>query len=193
MLVAVDIDGVLLDTMECFCRIYNELYDDIRTKADITRFGFFSDWGMTEEEFWVVFRQCDIDGVKVINKRARKYMKKIADKHYVDIVTARSRTDKEGLEKALKSLGIIKGIHYHNLMLTLDHDIESKAQLNYQIFIDDNPNLAKLVSEKPYGVFGARTVLLWDQPWNWQIVNSVPVTRVSGWKDIMKWFKNHNL
>ena len=188
MNVAIDLDGVLLDTLGRFCEIYNLFNKDEKTKDDITRFGFFEDWGMPEEEFWALFECCQLDEIKPIDKKAPNYIKKIAEIRNVDIVCARAEKDRDGVEKALKTIGLIKGVHYNNLLLTLKDNLESKIHLPYDLYIDDNPKLAKDV-QKNYG----KHILLWQQPWNWKIHSIMGVHRVRNWKEIYKKIKNNNL
>jgi len=194
MKIALDVDGVLLDTMKCFCEIYNFVRHDNKTKNDITRFGFNEDWGMSEAEFWAVFEFCNIYDLKSIDNNAHKYIKKLAKKHEIDIVTARKKTERNGVKRALTRLGLKQGVHYNKIVLTLKEGIESKIELDYEIYIDDNPNLAKDIIKKPYyEPKDYKQMLLWQQPWNWRIESGNGVQRVRGWKDIMKWFKNNNL
>lgn len=204
MKIALDVDGVLLDTMGYFCEVYNNLYKDDKTKNDITRFGFSEDWGMSEEEFWEVFDICRHGEIEPIDKKACKYIKKIHKKHDIDIVTARPEKDRPYILSALHRLEIWNDIHYDKLVLTLKDNVNSKAELYYNIYIDDNPNLAnhiKRITEDDayyYEISGEhpstpQDLLLWQQPWNWRVVSELSVQRVTGWKSIMKWFKNNNL
>lgn len=55
----------------------------------------------------------------------------------------------------------------------------SKADLDYDIYIDDSPNLAVKVFLKP----GARMILM-DGPWNRDFEDSKVVKRAESWKDV---------
>jgi len=192
MKIALDVDGVLLDTMGRFCEMYNIINKDNKTKDDITRFGFSEDWGMSEKGFWNIFTLCKVgNNIKSINKNAPKYIKKLYKKHDIDIVTARQETDSLTILNNLYKIGIFKDIHYNKLILSLCDDIPSKAYLGYDLYIDDNPNQADDI--KAIQRFSDKTLLLWEQPWNWRVVSELGVQRVTGWKDIMRWFKNNNL
>jgi len=192
--VELDLDGVLLDTMSYFCEIYNLLNKTNKTIYDMTRYGFFEDWGETEEEFWNVFDFCQLDEIEPLDNKAPKYIKKIAKKYRVDIVTAREEKQRKDIMECLERIGLIQGIHFTQLKLTLHPLIDSKLDIPYDLYIDDSTNLAKLIQNQQYHyVYGTRQMLLWQQPWNWNVVSGNGVYRVTGWKDIIKWFKNNNL
>ena len=189
--IALDLDGVLVDAMGKFVEIWNKVRGDDKTINDIKRFGFYKDWGIVEAVFWVFFDLCKSEHLESLDPKAPKYIKKLFNKHHIDIVTARKESERGLIEKTLKDIGLIQGIHYANLVITPRLEHSPKIEYDYDIYIDDNPNLAKDV--QAIQQFEDRVMLMWVQPWNWMIEGGHGVYRVKSWKDIMNWFANNNL
>ena len=189
--IALDLDGVLVDSLGKFVEIWNKIKDDNKTINDITRFGFYTDWGMSEAVFWTFFDLCKTQKLDALDLKAPKYVKKLFKKHHIDIVTARKESERGLVEETLKNIGIFQGEHYRDLVITPRIEHSPKIEYDYDIYIDDNPNLAKDVQDIQQ--FEDRVLLMWVQPWNWMIESGNGVYRVNNWKDIMNWFANNNL
>lgn len=188
--IALDLDGVLVDAMGKFVEIWNKIRGDHKTINDITQFGFYKDWSMSEAVFWTFFDLCKNEELDAIDPKAPKYAKKLLKQYDLDIVTARKESERGLVEETLNNIGMFEGEHYDNIVITPRLEHSPKINYNYDIYIDDNPNLAKDVKALfPNGP----ALLLWQQPWNWMVVSHYGVYRVSGWKDIMSWFANNNL
>ena len=188
--VAVDLDSVLAQTVPAMLRVYNATYQTSYTKTDITDYSagnvlpelqrlgkskgksmFFrlldkawEDWQSIEPEPGA------IEAVRRMKDAGLQ----------IDIVTGRSTTPRDILELWLRQ----HGIPYDNLIVAEAkpgeerRTSELKTDLPYDIFVVDNPFMAKAIAGQP-----DKFLLLFDQPWNVGIVESENVVRVHGWPD----------
>ena len=189
--IALDLDGVLVDSLGKFVEVWNSIRNDKKTLDDIKRFGFYTDWGISEAVFWIFFDLAKTEKLDAIDPKAPKYIKKLFKQHSIDIVTARKESERGLVIRTLKNIGIFEGEHYANLVITPRLEHSPKIKYDYDIYIDDNPNLARDV--QAIQQFEDRVMLMWVQPWNWMVEGGHGVYRVNNWKDIMKWFSNNNL
>ena len=181
MKIAVDVDGVLLDIITPYTKLYNQLCNATYKKEGVKKWEFYLDWNLTEEEVFKVFYKIYNNAISVslTDKEAPKYLQLLDQEHEVDIVSARSFKFKSQLKEKLNQCGIAKGIHYKKLILVDPKPYDLKLQLNYDIFIDDNPHLVDLIKEKAKSV-----LLLFDQPWNRESVCNEKTIRVKNWKEV---------
>lgn len=180
--IALDIDGVLLDSINRFCEIFNLKYDSAYKEEDITDWEFFNDWNITEKEFYEIFYEIYQDtNLSLIDVDAPKYLRVLNKKYDIDIVTASSAQSSVFLLKNLNVVGIKKDIHYKNLINVSPKPYDIKLQYDYDIYIDDNPNLVKSIK-----FLGQKILLLFDQPWNRITHSNTNIFRVNSWREIFK-------
>lgn len=192
MKIALDLDGVLIDTMGKFVEIWNLLKKDNKTKDDIKRFGFYEDWGMNTEEFWAMFDFVKHEKIDPVDSKVAKYVKKIKEKYTysLDVVTTRKESERGLIERHLNDIGLVPGTHYDDIIITPRLGEVPKSAYPYDLFIDDSPYLAKDIQRfAPDGP----VVLLWQQPWNWMVESGNNVYRVTNWKQVLKCFENNKL
>jgi len=192
MKISVDLDGVLIQIMEEWVRIYNDIIEPLKhvTIEVVTQWDFWKDLPISEDEMIDIFGMIDIVKVPIIDKKAPKYLKKLNKIHDVDIVTARYKgeADRPKVQAKLDLMGLVKGVHYNELVVLPNQPKDIKLRRDYDVYIDDSPYLAKSFQE--YGVYEEmKLLLLPQQPWNWKIESKRGVVRVRGWKEIMKWLK----
>jgi uncharacterized HAD superfamily protein len=187
MKIAVDIDGVLLDIMVEYCKIFNKRYGTNYIKKDVTDWEFFKDWGISEEEAFAVFNQIYEDSMSVpfIDNEAPSVMKSLNLKHEVFIVSARESEFKLPIIKKLNFHNIKKGIHYIELILLTHKPYDLKLSKHFDLYIDDNPNLVD-----PIKKLKNKFLLLYDQPWNQNSKCEHNVIRVYNWKEVHKEINN---
>jgi 5'(3')-deoxyribonucleotidase len=146
--IALDFDNVLADTMNLWIKYYNDIYKKSLTKSDIKKWEFWIDLGIPETEAFKIFDKVwsDLNNLPLIEKGANIIIKEVATIAEIDVVTAVKAKIKPWLDW--------KGIIYNDIIYGY-----KKTQLDYSIFIDDSPSLAKeLANEK--------ICLLYNQPWN---------------------------
>ncbi len=181
MKIAVDIDGVILAMVPKVCDIYNKTYNTNYTKEDVRRWEFFKDWNITEESMFKIFYQVyeNSHTLSLVDKNAPQVLKKLYNKYFVDLVTARNIKFESNLLKRLNSLGIKKGTHYENLIHVEAKPYDSKLTLDYDIFIDDNPNLVSEMRK-----YRNKQLLLYNQSWNQNFHDEKRVKRIFNWIQI---------
>jgi len=181
MKIAVDVDGVLLDLMITYCEIYNQKYQTGYEKEDVNRWDFFVEWEISEKKAFEIFHGIyeETSDVPLIDNHAPKVLEKLNKIHHIDIVSARTDKYRSQLKKKLASHGIKKGYHYRNLILVSDKPYNIKLGLNYDLYIDDNPHLAKAIKNKKDII-----LFLYDQPWNRNIDEEINIIRVRNWQEI---------
>jgi len=183
MKIAVDVDGVILAMIPKVCEIYNKAFNTNYTKEDVKQWEFFKDWNISEESMYKIFYQVYTNSqtLSLVDKDAPQVLKKLYKKYFVDLVTARDLRFEGNLIEKLNSLGIKKGTHYENLIHVEAKPYDSKLSLDYDIIIDDNPNLIN-TSEG----FPNKKILLYNQPWNRNFKEKINLKRVENWKQIQK-------
>jgi hypothetical protein len=186
MKIAIDIDGVLLDIIIVYCEIYNKRYGTNYQKKDVTTWDFFKDWNMTEETAFNIFYEIYADSTKVpfIDENAPNIMKRLYELYDIDIVSARLPEYRSSIITKLNFHNVREGIQYVELILLHHKPYDIKLKQNYDVYVDDNPNLVE-----PMKQLKNRTMLLYDQPWNQDSVCEKNVYRVNDWNEVYKKIK----
>ena len=181
MRIAIDIDGVLLDLMVTYCEIFNEKYNTEYTIQDVKHWEFFRDWNITEEECFEIFHELYEDSMSVpfIDERALEYMRKLNISHEVYIVSAREPQYRNQTLKKLNYHNVKKDVQYVKLILLHHKPYDLKLSQEFNVYVDDNPNLAESIKKRK-----KRYLLLYDQPWNQDVVCIDNIIRVFNWKEV---------
>jgi uncharacterized HAD superfamily protein len=181
MKIAVDIDGVLLDFIVSFCEIFNKRHHTNFQKKDVTNWEFFQDWKILEEEAYEIFYYIYDNKISVplIDEEAPSFMKNLNKKHEVYVVSARTHQYRDQTLEKLRSHKVRQGIEFIDLVLVDHKPYDLKLNLNYNLYVDDNPNLVE-----PIKLLPDKSLLLYDQPWNQKSVCDKNVVRVKNWKEV---------
>ena len=172
MRIAVDCDGVLLDTVSHFLKHF---YPNYR-KEQIFQWNMHKILGITREEFMLKF--------KILNKYlsdfehgAERCFNHLSCYHELDIVTVNPEEKRSQLEDKFKNL------NYRDLILIDPADFKGKHILDYPIFIDDHPAFPNSIKR-----YKDKRLLLFDQPWNRDVNCALfgNVERVDNWEHIIK-------
>ena len=165
--IAVDLDGVLANTIVPVCRILNQRRS---TPLSVESFNQWNAWkvaGITKDQF---FRTLDEawfswEEIPPTEDDLAEKVRPLTEFGVVDIVTGRSPTTVAAAKKWLKR----QGISYDSFVRTAN-STDSKASLEYDIYIDDNAELMTFLSSIPLS-----TGILYLQPWN---KDSAPLPRI---------------
>lgn len=187
MRISVDIDGVLLDIMITYCEKFNTKFKTNHQKKDVIDWEFYKTWNISEKEAYEIFYSIYEDSMQVpfIDNNASKFMEKLNNIHEVYIVTARQAKYRDAILKKLKVHHIRKEVQYRALILLYPKPYDIKLNYDFDIYIDDNPNLAG-----PIKRLKERVLLLYDQPWNREIKCEKNVIRIFNWTDIYQFIIN---
>lgn len=175
MRIAVDLDGVLADTMVTFCRILNQRHSSQLTLESFISWNAWETARITKDEFYRTLDEAWFDWM-TIPPTEQSIAKKVSRIHRfgsVDIVTGRS------LETVPHATLWLRRYQVPYDAFVRTESTKSKVNLDYDLFIDDSPDLMALLATK----LGSNGIL-YTQPWNRDAPKMPRIFRVQQWGDI---------
>lgn len=167
MKIALDVDGVLADVIESWLIYSNKIRPNI-SKNDITNWDFWKKFKINQYDFYEELTSCwkNWNSIPPTENNLSIITEKLSNFGQVDIVTARELSTDSFVKNWLKQ----HDITYQNYVSVIDGPM--KADLDYDVFIDDSPlNAIKFVKHK-------KNVFLYSQPWN-QHISDQNIQRIS--------------
>ncbi|MBO0888638.1 hypothetical protein J2P12_06020, partial [Candidatus Bathyarchaeota archaeon] len=144
-------------------------FEDLDTWSSWKKFSISKDdFYRILDESWEDWRQVPPTEPGLASKVAR-----IARFGDIDVVTGRSRNTEEAARNWVES----QKIRYRHFVRVAGW--RDKPILNYDVYIDDAPDLMELVSDTPGG-----WAILYDRPWNRNVPVMPKVLRTNGWREI---------
>jgi uncharacterized HAD superfamily protein len=173
--IAVDLDGVLADTIAPFCIILNKRHETHFTPQSFVQWHAWETAQITKEEFFRTLDESWFDWKTIppTEENLRSKVRELGRFGRVDIVTGRSQ---ETVQPA------ISWLHYHEISydnFVRTDSTSAKATLDYDIFIDDAPELMILLASSL-----DRSGILYSQPWNQNSPLLPRIHRVHNWNEI---------
>lgn len=171
--IALDVDGVLADTMRSWLSLCNSRFSMNLTYDQIDKWNFWRDKGMEESDMETLFNQAWEDWEKMPSTEDN-LSKKVELLHQfgdVDIVTARNSMTITNVTKWLDKQKIKR-----DRIVVVEPD-QTKGHLDYDVFIDDSPlNLLDIADRGKFA-------LCYDQPWNRDVSQRENLLRIRGLSD----------
>ena len=167
MKIALDVDGVLADVIQSWLNYNNSIRQEI-SKQEISDWDFWKKFKINRYDFYTELSSCwenwmSVPPTETNLSLTTKNLSKIGQ---VDIVTARERSTDSFVKNWLNHYDI----SYDNYVSVIDGPM--KADLDYDVFIDDSPlNALKIIQQK-------KKIILYSQPWNQHILED-QIHRVS--------------
>ena len=167
MKIALDVDGVLADVIQSWLNYNNSIRQEI-SKQEISEWDFWKKFKINRYDFYTELSSCwenwmSVPPTETNLSLTTKNLSKIGQ---VDIVTARERSTDSFVKNWLNHYDI----SYDNYVSVIDGPM--KADLDYDVFIDDSPlNALKIIQQK-------KKIILYSQPWNQHILED-QIHRVS--------------
>jgi hypothetical protein len=167
MKIALDVDGVLADVIQSWLNYNNSIRQEI-SKQEISEWDFWKKFKINRYDFYAELSSCwknwmSVPPTETNLSLTTKNLSKIGQ---VDIVTARERST----DSFVKNWLSYHAISYDNYVSVIDGPM--KADLDYDVFIDDSPlNALKIIQQK-------KKIILYSQPWNQHILED-QIHRVS--------------
>jgi len=167
MKIALDVDGVLADVIQSWLNYNNSIRQEI-LRQEISDWDFWKKFKINRYDFYTELSSCwenwmSVPPTETNLSLTTKNLSKIGQ---VDIVTARERSTDSFVKNWLNHYDI----SYDNYVSVIDGPM--KANLDYDVFIDDSPlNALKIIEQK-------KKIILYSQPWNQHILED-QIHRVS--------------
>ena len=172
---AVDLDGVLANTMVPVCRIINRCHS---AHFEVSSFVQWRAWEIakiTKEEFFRTLGQAWLEWPTIppTEDSFAEKVSHLSEFGKVDIVTGRSPETVAPANSWLKK----QGIRFNSFVRTANG--KDKARLNYDVFIDDSPELMSHLSSS-----SSRHGILYTQPWNRKSPIMPRICRANSWNQV---------
>jgi len=167
MKIALDVDGVIADVIQSWLNYNNSIRQEI-SRQEISDWDFWKKFKINRYDFYTELSSCwenwmSVPPTETNLSLTTKNLSKIGQ---VDIVTARERSTDSFVKNWLNHYDI----SYDNYVSVIDGPM--KANLDYDVFIDDSPlNALKIIEQK-------KKIILYSQPWNQHILED-QIHRVS--------------
>jgi uncharacterized HAD superfamily protein len=173
--IAVDLDGVLAESMLVWCERASKEFGMRLNMDDLDGWSSWKKFSISKNDFYRILDESwqDWEQVPPTEPGIARKVGRIEKYGDLDIVTGRSK----GTEEAAKNWVEHQKIRYHRFVRVAGW--RDKLVLNYDVYIDDAPDLMPLVSRNP-----AAWALLYDRPWNRNVPEMPKVLRVDTWKKV---------
>lgn len=173
--IAVDLDGVLAESMLVWCERANKEFGTTLKMEDLDTWSSWKKFAIAKDDFYRILDESWMDWEQVppTEPRIASKVARIEKFGNIDVVTGRSRRTEQAA---------MSWVEYHKIRY--QHFVRvpgwrDKLVLNYDVYIDDAPDLMPLVSQSP-----GSWAILYDRPWNRSIPNTPRVLRAKSWKEI---------
>ncbi len=175
MNIAVDLDGVLAESMLVWCNRTNKEFGTHLKMEDLDSWASWKKFPISKDDFYRVLDESWDDWQEIPPTESEIAVKVARIEEYgaLDIVTGRSKRTVEAARNWVNS----QKIRYRHFVRVLGW--RDKILLNYDVYIDDAPDLMPLISRSP-GVWG----ILYERPWNRNVADMQKVLKTKSWKQI---------
>ncbi len=156
MRIAVDLDGVLANSMKTWLKIWHEETGQLIEFTELGDWFFWRKLKIDEETFMRILNKAWERWVEIppTEDNIGEKVSRLKTLGRIDIVTARSRNTEKYAIEWLKhnKISFDKYVWVKNS--------EAKAELEYDVYIDDSPSLVEMLRNT------GKLLLLYSQPWN---------------------------
>lgn len=173
--IAVDLDGVLAESMLVWCERANKEFGTKLKMDDLDSWASWKKLEMSKDDFYRILDESWEDWKQVPPTEPR-LASKVSQIHRfgdIDVVTGRSKRTEESAISWVEH----QKIRYRQFVRVAGW--RDKIVLNYDVYIDDAPDLMRLVSQSPLS-----WAILYDRPWNRNVPNMPKVLRAETWEQI---------
>ncbi len=170
-----DLDGVLAETMTAWCKRANEQLGTRLRLDDLDTWASWKKFGITRDQFFRLLDEAwdEWEEVPPTEPGLAEKVAKIQPLGSLDIVTGRSKGTVEGAKNWLAH----HRIPYERFVRV--PGMKDKVFLNYDVYIDDAPELMPLISRNP-----VMSGILYERPWNRDVPNLRRIFKVESWEQI---------
>lgn len=179
--IAIDLDGVLADASKIWIRLLKQRFEITIKKEDVNEWDLYRKLGISRKEFEDVFNDAwkEWELVEETEENLFQKINLIKNLGKTDLVTARNQKTMNDVMKWLEE----KKIKFDNIIVV--GEFESKAKLDYDIFIDDSPiQITEMANS-------GKLSLLYMQPWNTYIKERNNLIKIKNFEEVEKVIKNY--
>ena len=173
--IALDLDGVLANTMLTFCQILNKRHSTQFTVDSFDRWNAWQIAHISKDEFMQTLDEAWFNwkAIPPVEEGIGDKLRAIHAFGSVDVVTGRSQRTVQNAKAWLEK----HRISYDRFVRT--ESTNAKATLSYDVFIDDSAELMSAISSRldRYGV-------LYGQPWNKNAESMPRIFKVDKWLQV---------
>jgi 5'(3')-deoxyribonucleotidase len=186
MIIAVDLDDVLANTLENFIDFHNSTYKTSLKFSDFKSYALHDIIGLSFEEEAKRLEQ--FDKSKFFNKikpleGAQTAISQLSKKNKIVVITARTKSvatkTKRWLKKYFPEIDEVVFIS-QNYMGFIKTKAEVCKEFGAKVIIEDKTSFVNECANK-----GIKVMML-DYPWNQNVNGSSNIVRVRSWDDILK-------
>jgi 5'(3')-deoxyribonucleotidase len=173
--IAVDLDGVLAESMLVWCERANKEFGTMLKMEDLDSWSSWKKFAISKDDFYRILDESweDWERVPPTEPRISSKVARVEKFGEVDVVTGRSKRTEEAAISWVEH----QKIRYRHFVCVAGW--RDKLVLNYDVYIDDAPDLMPLVSHSPLS-----WAILYDRPWNRSVPNMPKVLRAESWKQV---------
>ena len=173
--IAVDLDGVLAESMFAWCARVNREFGKRLKMEDLDSWSSWNKFSISKDDFYRILDE-SWDEWQKIPPTEPEIAEKVAPIEKfgdLDIVTGRSKRTVEAARSWVDS----QKVRYRRFVRVLGW--RDKILLDYDVYIDDAPDLMPLISRTPtaWGV-------LYERPWNRSVGNMPKVLKAKSWRQV---------
>jgi len=178
--IAIDVDNVLADTADLFCKKATAKWKTTIKKEMIKHAKIVGSFRAVPEHIFEIQEEvwADWRNLSLLEPDASPLVNKLRDSgNKIIIATSRSQTSIKYVHEWLQTHNIVFDEFRHF------NYKESKSVLNADVLVDDDPiEIGDFVLKASY----KRTGLLYDQPWNRSILEFEGMVRIKSLKEIFQ-------
>lgn len=175
--IAVDLDGVLAESMQVWCEKANKEFNLSLRIEDLDSWSSWKKFGVSKDDFYRILDESwdDWKDIPPTEPRLASKVARIAKFGDLDIVTGRSKRTEEAARKWVERAKV----RYSRFVRVAGW--RDKIVLDYDVYVDDAPDLMPLVSKSPM-----RWAILYNRPWNRSLAPMTKVLRAENWEQVPK-------
>lgn len=173
--IAVDLDGVLAESMLVWCdRANRELGTRLRME-DLDSWSWWKMFPISRDDFYRILDESwdDWQAIPPTEPEIAEKVSRIEKFGNLDIVTGRSMRTVEAARSWVEN----QKVRYRRFVRVLGW--RDKILLDYDVYIDDAPDLMPLISRSP-----AAWGVLYERPWNRSVVDMPKVLKAKNWRQV---------
>lgn len=173
--IAVDLDGVLAESMFVWCKKANDTFGTGLRMEDLDSWASWKKYGISKDDFYRLLDESwdEWQAIPPTEPALAEKVAKVEKFGDLDIVTGRSKRTVEAARSWVDS----QKVRYRRFVRVLGW--RDKILLDYDVYIDDAPDLMPLISRSPtaWGI-------LYERPWNRSVGDMPKVLKAKSWKHV---------